>query len=441
MQHYDVIVIGGGPAGVAAAISSARLGQKTLIIENGNALGGAINHMLVLPFMEYFTPIGQEKPGKPRMLLARGIFKEITERLYALTEELEGENARFNRLPMFFFNDEYMKIVLSRMVREAGAEVLYHAKFLDCVAEDCEIKSIRVAVTSGILTFTADEYIDCTGDAEVAYQAGFPTRLGRDSDHLCQPMTLCFRVGQIDVPTFREHRREMHHLYLEAKERGEIHNPREDVLYFDTVDPSVIHFNTTRVIKRNPVDPFDLTKAEEEAREQVFEMYRFLRKYVPGCEKAVLLSSAAHIGVRESRMIDGEYILNQEDLIACRKFDDGIAACNYDIDIHNPEGSGTTHYFFKPYTYYTIPYRCLVPKNSRNLLVAGRCISSTHEAQASYRVIPYAATLGEAAGVAAAIAHKNGTTVKDAAVPEIQAQLRRQGAFIEKEPDIEIPQE
>ena len=133
--------------------------------------------------------------------------------------------------------------------------------------------------------------------------------------------------------------------------------------------------------------------------------------------------------------------MNQEDLIACRKFDDGIAACNYDIDIHNPEGSGTTHYFFKPYTYYTIPYRCLVPKNSRNLLVAGRCISSTHEAQASYRVIPYAATLGEAAGVAAAIAHKNGTTVKDAAVPEIQAQLRRQGAFIEKEPDIEIPQE
>ena len=139
-------------------------------------------------------------------------------------------------------------------------------------------------------------------------------------------------------------------------------------------------------------------------------------------------------------MIDGEYTLTQEDLLACRKFDDGIAACNYDIDIHNPEGSGTTHYYFKPYTYYTIPYRCLVPRGSVNLLVAGRCISSTHEAQASYRVMPYAATLGEAAGVAAAVARKAGTAVKDAPVPQILAQLRAQGAFIEKELDIEIPQ-
>lgn len=140
-------------------------------------------------------------------------------------------------------------------------------------------------------------------------------------------------------------------------------------------------------------------------------------------------------------MIEGEYTLTQEDLLACRKFDDGIAACNYDIDIHNPAGSGTSHYFFAPYTYYTIPYRCLVPKGSANLLVAGRCISSTHEAQASYRVIPYVATLGEAAGVAAAVANKTGTTVREAPVSDIQAALRAQGAFIEKELDVKIPEE
>ena len=439
MKNYQVIVIGGGPAGVAAALSAARLGQKTLLIEEGNALGGAINHMLVLPFMEYYTPIGPEKPGKPRVMLARGIFHEITERLTALTRELEGDAARFNTQPLYYFNDEYLKILLSRMVREAGVDVLFHAKFLGCDAHDGQIDAIRVSAGSETLTLTADQYIDCTGNAEVAYQAGFPTRLGREGDHLCQPMTLCFRVGDVDLDNFNKNRGLMQKLYREAKARGEITNPREDVLVFDTTSPSVLHFNTTRIVKRNPVDPFDLSKAEEEAREQVYEMFRFLRKYVPGLEHAVLLSTATHIGIRESRMIEGEYTLTADDLLACRKFDDGIAACNYDIDIHNPEGSGTTHYYFKPYTYYTIPYRCLVPKGSANLLVAGRCISSTHEAQASYRVIPYAATLGEAAGVAAAVANKNGTTVKAASVPDIQAALRAQGAFIEKELDAESP--
>ena len=350
MENYQVIVIGGGPAGVAAAISAARLGQKTLLIEEGNALGGAIHHMLVLPFMEYYTPIGPEKPGKPRVMLARGIFGEITDRLAALTRELEGDNARFNTQPLYFFNDEYLKILLSRMTREAGVDVLFHAKFLDCEASGGRIGSIRVSAGSELLTFTADRYIDCTGNADVAYAAGFPTRLGREGDHLCQPMTLCFRVGDVDIDAFTEGRKIINQLYREAKARGEITNPREDVLVFDTTSPSVLHFNTTRIVKRNPVDPFDLSKAEEEAREQVFEMFRFLRKYAPGCERSVLLSTATHIGIRESRMIEGEYTLTADDLLACRKFDDGIAACNYDIDIHNPEGSGTTHYYFKPYT-------------------------------------------------------------------------------------------
>lgn len=441
MKKYDLIVVGGGPAGVAAAISAARLGESTLLIEEGNALGGAIHHMLVLPFMEYYTPVGPEKPDRPRIMLARGIFAEITERLVALTRELEGEDARFNHQPLYFFNDEYMKILLSRMAREAGVDILFHARFLDCDAADGTVRSIRVAAGSEILTLEAERYVDCTGNAELAYQAGFPTRLGREGDGLCQPMTLCFRVGEVDVATVHQNRALMNRLYREAKARGEITNPREDVLYFDTTSPSVLHFNTTRIVRRNPVNPFDLSAAEEEAREQVFEMFRFLRRYVPGCEKAVLLSTASHIGVRESRMIEGEYVLTQEDLLACRKFDDGIAACNYDIDIHNPEGSGTSHYFFKPYTYYTIPYRCLVPRGSANLLVAGRCISSTHEAQASYRVIPYATTLGEAAGVAAAVAHRSGTTMKEAPIDEILAALRRQGAFIEKEldaPHIEV---
>ncbi len=432
MERYNVIVIGGGPAGTTAAISAARLGQKVLLVESGNALGGAMHNMLVLPFMEYFTPIRNDKNP---FELARGIFSEIVDRNVEMMRDMEGDSAYFARKPLAYFNEEYMKIILSRMVREAGADILFHARFLSATCENNRITSIQVHARGEVLTLEADTYIDCTGDAEVAYRAGFPTRLGRAGDNLCQPMTLCFRLAGVDKEVFfkPENMKLMQQLYREAKLRGEITNPREDVLVFNTTHPNIIHLNTTRVVMHNPTDPVEMSDAEEIVREQIFEMYRFFRKYVAGCEKATLLSTAPHIGVRESRMIEGEYTLTQEDLLNCTKFDDGIAACNYDIDIHNPEGSGTTHYFFKDYTYYTIPYRCLVPKNSANLLVAGRCISSTHEAQASYRVIPYVCTLGEAAGVAAALSVKTGTTVKDADVAAIQAQLRAQGAFIEKE--------
>lgn len=432
MKHYDVIVVGGGPAGIGAAVSAARLGKSTLIVEATNALGGAINNMQVMPIMAYYTPVNNPNEGA---MLVRGVFEEIVNRHSDLVNELEGEGKFYAKPPMFRFSDEYMKILLPRMVKEAGAEILYHAKMISCEAQDNRVKSITVTAKSELITLTADVFIDCTGDAELAYLAGFPTRLGREGDRLCQPMTLCFRVGNVDVKTFFENAKAMQIKYKECQASGEITNPRENVLVFHTLSPTTLHFNTTRVVKRNPVDPWDMTLAEEEAREQVYQMFRFLRKYVKGCENATLLSSAAHIGVRESRMIDGEYLLTREDLIANRKFEDGICACNYDIDIHNPEGSGTSHYFFPDWEYYTIPYRCLVPKNSQNLLVAGRCISSDHDAQASYRVIPFATALGEAAGVAAAVALDGGTSVKDADVGAILTQLRAQGAFVESSID------
>ena len=245
-------------------------------------------------------------------------------------------------------------------------------------------------------------------------------------------MTLCFRVGDVDRKRFNgEARQLMQKLYKERKEAGLIKNVREDVLLFSTISDSVIHFNTTRVVKLNPTCAEDVTKAEIEAREQVLEMFLFLRECVPGFENAHLLSTAMHIGVRESRMIEGEYTITQEDLLECKKFEDGIAACNYDIDIHNPEGSGTSHYYFPPHEYYTIPYRALIPKNAKNLLVAGRCISSTHEAQASYRIMPVVCTLGEAAGVAAAVAIGSGKSVKEADVAQIRSILKGNGAVVD----------
>ena len=263
-----------------------------------------------------------------------------------------------------------------------------------------------------------------------AVMAGVPTRLGREPDNLCQPMTLCFRVCNIDVEDFWKHHKEINDLYKKLQAEGKIKNPRENVLIFNTLVDGVLHFNTTRVVKHNPTDPFDVTEAEMIAREQMFEMYYFLKENCPGFEKSQLLYSAGEIGPRESRMIDGEYLLTETDLRDCVKFDDAIAAGNYDIDIHNPEGTGTSHYYFPAGTWYTIPYRALQPKNADNLLVAGRCVSTTHEAQASIRIMPIVATLGQAAGVAAAQAVKAGVGVKEIDVKALQEALRQGGAFI-----------
>jgi hypothetical protein len=243
-------------------------------------------------------------------------------------------------------------------------------------------------------------------------------------------MTLCFRVGNVDREKFLAGRPAFQMAYAEAKKAGTITNPREDVLVFKFLVPNVLHFNTTRIVKKNPTDPFDVTKAEIEARRQVEEIYEWLKQNAEGLEDSFLMSTASEIGVRESRMIVGDYVLTEGDCRAFIKFEDGIAACNYDIDIHNPEGSGTSHYYFPEGEFYTIPYRSLIPKNADNLLVAGRCISSDHGAQASYRIMPTVCTLGEAAGVAAGMASVSHKGVREISVEELKSNLKKHGAFL-----------
>ena len=293
------------------------------------------------------------------------------------------------------------------------------------------MSKISFAEKGGKVDIAADYFIDASGDADMAYMCGCPTWLGRDEDNLCQPMTTCFRVANVDVPKFMEERTKLQELYKEKQAKGEIKNPRENILVFKYVVDGTLHFNTTRVIKLNPTDPFDVTKAEMEAREQVFEMMKFLKENTESFKNAELINVASDIGVRESRMIKGEYILTGQDLVDCKVFEDSIALGNYDIDIHNPSGSGTSHYFFPEGQYYTIPYRSLIPKGISNMLVAGRCISCDHEAQASIRIMPIVSTLGEAAGVAIAVAKEQGTSeMTKVDVKALQEKLRENGAVI-----------
>ena len=241
-------------------------------------------------------------------------------------------------------------------------------------------------------------------------------------------MTLCFRIADVDCEAYAREYSQINERYQKFRKEGKIRNPREDILTFRMLVNGVVHFNSTRIVKRDPTDAFDLTRAELEAREQLFELYTFLRDNTEAFRNSTLLTSASSIGVRESRMIDGEYLLTGKELIDCVKFEDSIALGNYDIDIHNPEGTGTSHYYFPEGQYYTIPYRALIPKDSENLLVAGRCISVDHEAQASIRIMPTVCCLGQAAGCAAGLAASDGCSVRDVSMDRLHELLSQNNA-------------
>ena len=421
-KHFDLVVVGGGQAGCAAALAGARGGLSVLLIEAAGALGGSAVNCLVTPFMSFLTKITENGEEKT-LALSQGIFSEL---LAAYKEDgLYSESK-----DTWNINEESMKLILDRKMKEAGVTVLFHATLCGVARDGRSVKSVSVATVGGVLEFEADTFIDATGDATLAAYSGVAFRLGRPADSLCQPMTLCFRLCNLDTEAVWKAHDEIQKLYRKFQEEGKIKNPRENVLIFNTRIPGVLHFNTTRIVKHNPTDAFSVSEAEAMAREQVLEMYRFLKDNFEGCRNAKLMMTAASIGVRESRMIEARHILTAEELVAGTHFEDGIAAGNYDIDIHSPDGSGTSHYYFPGGVYYTIPFRCLLPKAFDNLLVAGRCIGATHEAQASVRIMPICICLGEAAGTAAALARKAGVAPADVDTGALRERLRANGAFV-----------
>ena len=328
------------------------------------------------------------------------------------------------------FNSEYLKIVLDDMTTEAGVDVLFHGVVYDVKITDRQITSVDITAKSQHITAEADFFIDATGDGDLFYLAGCDFQLGRESDGFCQPMTTCFRMSGVDLDLFTEDRPRLQELYKEKQAKGEITNPRENILVFFGVGEDVLHFNTTRVIKLDPTNPFDVSRAEVIARRQIHELVSFLKENSKAFDESALISIAVNIGVRESRKLKGVHILTADELIDCTRFEDSVALGNYDIDIHNPTGTGTSHRYFGEGEYYTIPYRSLLPKEFDNLLVAGRCISATHEAQASVRILPICCCLGEAAGTAAALAHKTNKNAHTVDIKNLQKKLTENGAVL-----------
>jgi hypothetical protein len=440
----DVLVVGGGPAGLGAALGAANAGSGVILTERYGFLGGNATAALVMPLMSFHTQSpSREKKGATTLLptdhgpgepVVAGAVTTLLERLVreggALSPSLETGYV----VP---FDPEIFKLVALDLLDAAGVRFLFHA-FASDVIGDHGVKNVVFETKSGPIVIRARVVIDCTGDGDVAARAGAPYEIGREDDGLVQPMTLMFRVTEFERSDFAayvnqhpDQWRGVHGLWdliRKAAADGKLQLPREDMLFFATPHEREVSVNSTRVTRVLGTDVWDLSYAEWASRRQMRQIGVFLRRYVPGFEKAYVVQSGVNIGVRETRRILGDYQITVDDILQAKKFPDVIARSTYPVDIHNPEGSGTLLKRLPPGEAYDIPLRCLLPRDVEDVLVAGRCISGTHEAHSSYRVMPVSMATGQAAGVCAGLAVRLGKPPRAVPVSDVQSELTRQGA-------------
>lgn len=444
----DVLIVGGGPAGLGAAIGAANCHVDTILVERYGFLGGNATAALVMPLMSFYTPKSRsEKEGDVTLLptdqgkgaspVLAGTVRLLIERLVKAGGAISPSFKTGYTVP---FDPEIFKMVALEMLDEAGVNFLFHSFASDVIVKNQEITSVIFETKSGPIVINAKKVIDCTGDGDIAALSGVPFSIGREEDRLVQPMTLMFRMGDFNKNEFDNYVKEhpdqwkgvhgLGDLIQQASVKGELNLPREDMLFFATPHENEVSVNSTRVIRVLGTDVWDLSYAEYQSRLQMKAIVAFLRKYVPGFNKSYAIQSGVHIGVRETRRIHGEYELTTEDILNAKKFSDVIARSTYPVDIHNPEGIGTILKRVPDGDYYDIPLRCLLPQKMDNLIVAGRCISGTHEAHSSYRVMPVSMATGQAAGVAAALSLKEQKSLKMIGPISVQEELKRQGALI-----------
>ena len=444
----DVLVVGGGPAGLGAALGAVQAGARVILAERYGFLGGNATAALVMPLMSFHTQMPtKERRGATTLLptdhgpgeaVVGGVLATLLKRLVGVGGEHPPTLATGYVVP---FDPEWFKLVALDLLDEAGVQLLFHA-FASGILGDNKVEGVVFETKSGPLAIRAKVTVDCTGDADVAVQAGTPTEVGR-IDGLVQPMTLMFRMAEFHRAAFEQYVKDnpaqwrgVHGLWdlvRKATEAGELKLPREDILFFATPHEGEVSVNSTRVTRVLGTDVWDLSYAEWMSRRQMRQIAEFLRRYVPGFEKSYVMQSGVNVGVRETRRIVGDYQLTADDVLSARKFDDAIARGAYPVDIHNPTGTGTILKRLPPGEAYDIPLRSLMPRNAEGLVVAGRCISGTHEAHSSYRVMPIVMATGQAAGVTAALAARSGARPRQLDVKDVQHELLRQGASLRKE--------
>ncbi|MBQ5816457.1 MAG: FAD-dependent oxidoreductase [Oscillospiraceae bacterium] len=403
----DVVVVGGGPSGVAAAVAAARQGKKTILLELSGTLGGASVLSMVAELMNF-------DDGKN--FLSNGVGRQIFERLSLKdARKREWHNIRY----------EELKRAYDDIVKEAGVQVLFYCRVIDAVCRGGTIQSIVVSGPSEIFAINGSFFIDCTGTGSLSLFAGADYEYG-DQDGNTMSATICSLWGGVD---FSKKGWDGQH-YKKAYEDGVFSQ-------YDSVLPGIKENypeigvgggNVGHCFKVDDRDVESLTDAMFSGRKILSEYENYYRNYVAGCKDAVLIKSADYIGIRESRRIVCEYMLSGDDFYKDEAFSDEIGRYSYPIDIHpmTPDKNGMQD-FVKAVSMrhedgqsYSIPYRSLIPKKVDNLLVAGRCIGADRAMQASLRVIPCCYITGQAAGCAAAVCVEDNVRAKDADIGKIK---------------------
>jgi hypothetical protein len=437
--NVDVLVVGGGPSGLIAAQAASEGGQKVMLIEERGFLGG--NLATGLPILSFLGRKGNQ--------IIKGLPQKFIDRLRAHGGAGEHRPCP-NHVSLTIIDPEVAVSAALELMQECGVDVLMYTFVCDAIMDGNAIKGVIIESKAGREAILAKTIIDCTGDGDVATRAGAITEKG-DEDGGLQPPTLMFRMKGVDVPRLRDALVNRPDLYemdvippeffkagnfitvgmrqLIARARAEgLNLPVDRTIIITGLAPDEMWINMSRVSGVDSTDPASYTKGEFESRAQNYQVIQYLKKYVPGFENAWLVSMAPFMGIRESRRIVGEYMLNGDDIVACRKFKDAIAVASYPIDLHHAKGGDCTMVWCEDC--YDIPYRCLVPKKIDNLLVAGRCASTTHEANGSTRVMSTCMAMGEAAGIAARLTIANGVNPRNVNPDDIRAILSEHGAYL-----------
>lgn len=417
--NCDVLVVGGGSAGSAAAIAAAEQGASVLLLERYGFLGGT-GAMVLDTFYGFYTP------GTVEMKVVGGVPDRVVAGLEARGNLLKRPNT-YGAGAGLTYDPDTLKLVWDELTQAAGVNVLHHVWFVDVIKNGPRVTGAVIATKQGLRAVRARTIMDASGDADVVARAGGSFEdAGRDGT--AQSLTTTFRMINVDVERAQAFpKKELWASMQEAAESGDYQLPRRDGSSHITPFTGVMHTNMTRVAGVDGTDPDQLSKAEREGRKQAFEYGRFLTGRIPGYEHAEMGGLAVQIGVRESRRVRGEYWLTREDVLRAAKFPDAIAKCGAPLEEHHAQGDTRWEYLPDGETY-DIPFRSLLPRDVDGVVVAGRCLSASHDAHASVRSIGQCLAMGQAAGIAAALAGDG--EPREVSVTQLRERLLDLGALL-----------